>query len=670
MSRSYLGRRFDQILGAIAGGSHRKDRRGRTGRVLGLEPLESRALLSTITASGVISSTPDGGAFDYTIALSNSAASTAAIGTFWFAWIPGQDYLHTSPISESPPTGWSVGQVSHGSSADGYAIQFVSDSSIYDVQPGNSLNFTFKSADTPASVEANSVFYPTTPVGTSTVYAGGPFVDPEDQFVVTVAAPTLESIAVTPVNPSVAKGQAEQFMAIGTFSNNSTENLTSQVTWASATTSAATISNALGSQGLASSVGQGTSTISATFDGITGSTVLTVNPAAVVSLAVTPANPFAVIGTTQQFTATGTFTDNTTQNVTTEVNWSSGTTSVATISNVSGSQGLASAVAKGMSTISATLDGITGSTVLSVTPALQSIAITPADPNVPKGETEAFTATGTFADNSTENLTNQVTWASANIAAATISNAPGSFGLASALATGTSTISATFEGITGSTVLTVSPAALVSISLSPANPSVIEGTTDQFTATGTYSDDSTQNLTNLVTWSSAAPSVATISSAGLASAIAPGASTISAFYQGITGSTALAVSPPLVTLMTVAPTIKRHKLTKVTLTFSGSLEADLEADKALYKFIIAGKKGSFAAKNAMIVKVSKATALSPETVTLTPKTAFLLTKPVELVVNGLQLKDSLGRLIDGNHDGQPGGNAIAVISKNTVTIEM
>ena len=109
-------------------------------------------------------------------------------------------------------------------------------------------------------------------------------------------------------------------------------------------------------------------------------------------------------------------------------------------------------------TISATFDGITGSTGLTVTAAaLKSIAVTPANPSLSKGETEQFTATGTLSDNSTENLTSQVTWASATTSVATITAG----GLATAVATGTSSISAKFDGISGTTVLTVTgPAAL------------------------------------------------------------------------------------------------------------------------------------------------------------------------------------------------------------------
>ena len=66
----------------------------------------------------------------------------------------------------------------------------------------------------------------------------------------------------------------------------------------------------------------------------------------------------------------------------------------------------------------------------------------------------------------------------------------------------------------GVTSSDAAPKKLVSIAVTPTNPSIVLGTTEQFTATGTYSDNSTRNLTTSVTWSSSAKSVATISNAG------------------------------------------------------------------------------------------------------------------------------------------------------------
>ena len=99
---------------------------------------------------------------------------------------------------------------------DGFAIQFLANSSASYVQPGSSLNFQFTTADTPAALSGDSVFYPGTPVGTSFVYPQGPFSDAGHEFVVTAAA-TLQSIAVTPANTSLAVGQTEQFTATGTL---------------------------------------------------------------------------------------------------------------------------------------------------------------------------------------------------------------------------------------------------------------------------------------------------------------------------------------------------------------------------------------------------------------------------------------------------------------------
>ncbi len=339
----------------------------------------------------------------------------------------------------------------------------------------------------------------------------------------------LASIAVTPANPSIAVGATQQFTATGTYNGGSTQNLTSTVTWGSSAPGVATITTG----GLAKGVKAGASTISATLGGIAGSTTLTVTAPALVSIAVTPANPSIAVGATQQFTATGTYSDGSTQNLTSTATWSSSAPSVATIA----AGGLAKGVKAGTSTISAALSSITGSTTLTVTPVLVSMAVTPANPSIAAGDTEQFMATGTYSDGSTQNLTSTATWASSAPGVATITAG----GLATGVKAGASTISATLNSITGSTTLTVTAAVLVSIAVTPANPSIAVGTTLQFTATGTYSDGSTQNLTSTATWSSSATGVATISTTGLASAVAAGQTTIEAAVGAINGSTTLNV---------------------------------------------------------------------------------------------------------------------------------
>ena len=492
--------------------------------------------------------------------------------------------------------------------------------------------------------------------------------------VLTVNAAVLRSIAVSPASPTVPKGETEQFTATGTYSDNSTQNLTRQVTWASATTSVATISDASGSQGLATGVAAGHFLRLAPHTqrgcGLDGADCERGGLA--VDRCLARERPTVPKGGTEQFTATGTYSDNSTQILTSQVTWASATTSVATISNASRSHGLATGVALGTSSVSATLNGVAGSTVLTVSAAvLQSIAVSPASPTVPKGGTEQFTATGTYSDNSTQILTSQVTWASATTTVATISNASRSQGLATGVALGRSTISATLNGVAGSTVLAVRVAVLRSIAVRPANPSVPEAETEQFTATGTYSDNSAQNLTSLVTWASSTTSVATVTAVGLATGVATGITVIDGAFDGITGKTGLRVTRPVVravvSLAGVVPIFNTtHRVTEILVTFSGAVNAGEAQQTGLYRLATAGKHGSFTARNAGIVKLRSAVYnAANDTVTLTPKKALALSKPVQLQINGEPpsgLQDSLGRFIDGGND------AVAVLAKSGVTI--
>jgi hypothetical protein len=170
---------------------------------------------------------------------------------------------------------------------------------------------------------------------------------------------------------------------------------------------------------------------------------------------------------------------------------------------------------------------------------LQSIGISPQSQTVAAGLTQQYNAIGIYSDGTSGPLTS-VTWATSNTAVATVSTS----GLATGVKQGTATISAASGTVTGSTSLAVGPPNLVSISVAPQSPSIPAGQTQQFTATGSYTDGSTQNLSS-VTWSSGTTSVATISTAGLATAVTTGTSVIEAADGSIVGSTTLTVAPSL-----------------------------------------------------------------------------------------------------------------------------
>ncbi len=359
--------------------------------------------------------------------------------------------------------------------------------------------------------------------------------------------PTLQSIQLSPVNPSITTGQNQQFAATGNFSDGTTQNLTNSATWSSSNTNVATIA----SGGLATAVASGTTTITAqdSSTGISGSSVLSVN-AALVSISVDPPNPSIAATTTEQFTATGTYSDTSTQNITALVTWSSSSTDVATISNSAGLQGLATGVGPGVSTMQAALSGITGGTALTVTSAtLQSIAVTPATPNLPLGTSQQFTATGTFSDGTMQVITDSVAWSSSSNLVMSVTQS----GLATAKDIGTATVTATAGSISGNTLATVNASNLASIAITSSYSTIAMNTSVQYTATGVFTNGGTINLTGKVTWASSQPSVATVSS-GNAQGLTPGSTTISATLGSISGSVNLVVTNATVTSIQVTPT--------------------------------------------------------------------------------------------------------------------
>ena len=181
---------------------------------------------------------------------------------------------------------------------------------------------------------------------------------------------------------------------------------------------------------------------------------LTNTPRRVTSIAISAMTPSLVNGSTEQFTATGIHSDGSTANITTQVAWASSSSAVATIST----SGFATAVAVGSAEITASLSGVTSNsfalTVILVPPVLTAITVTAPTNSLMVSAMEQFTATGVYRDGSTANLTAQVAWASSSSAIAAVRPS----GLASALAVGSTNITASLSGVTSNSfALTVTP---------------------------------------------------------------------------------------------------------------------------------------------------------------------------------------------------------------------
>ena len=164
---------------------------------------------------------------------------------------------------------------------------------------------------------------------------------------------------------------------------------------------------------------------------------------------------------------------------------------------------------------------------------ITSLTISPVSRLAAVGDTINYTATGTTVNGDTKDITSSATWTSSDTSKATIDSS----GQATAVAAGTTTISAKQDDGSATGSLLVTATQLSTITVTPTDPSVSLTTgTQQFTATGNFSDGSTQNLSNVVQWTSGTTSVATISKTGLATLIATGTSQITASVTTGTGS--------------------------------------------------------------------------------------------------------------------------------------
>lgn len=377
---------------------------------------------------------------------------------------------------------------------------------------------------------------------------------------VTVTTATLQTVTVTPAAPSLALGTTRPLVATGTYSDGSTQPLTDVATWTSADANIVAVGNSTGSQGLLTAKAVGSAQITATAMGVQGKVTATVTPATLQSITVTPANSGLPNGQSQGFIATGSYSDGTTQPLTTQVVWSSSNEAVALISNQAGSRGVARGVGVGATTIQAAFTNssgtVTGQTMLNVTDAvLTSITIEPTSASIALGTSLQLAATGHYSDNTTRPMTTTVSWSSNNEAAAQVSNGAADKGKVSSIAEGMATISAKSGMITGTAMITVSAATLDSITIEPANASAVVGTSVKLRAWGHYSNATMQELTTQVTWGTTDSGVAQISNAvdskGEITALSAGTVTVNASHaSGAVGTTLF--TSRAVTLVSIA----------------------------------------------------------------------------------------------------------------------
>ncbi|TVO37804.1 Ig-like domain-containing protein [Vibrio algivorus] len=349
--------------------------------------------------------------------------------------------------------------------------------------------------------------------------------------ILTITEATIDSIVVSPKNFNLPNGLTQQLTATAQLSDGTTQDVSAQADWKTNAAAVATVDE----NGLVTSVADsGTATITATIDSQSDTATVTATEADVTQLTISPANPSLPEGTSKQFKAEAVFSsDNTAKDVTNDVVWSS--SSVAVSINDSG---LARAESEGSATITATLGDESTTTMVTVTDAVINSVTVTTEPNpveLAKGEKAKITVLANYSDGSQVDVTDQATLSIQDPSIAAIVD--DSF--IEAVAIGNTTVTARFNSLDSAPVdVTVTSETLASITVSSEpSPMVLPvGVTGQLQATGTYSDNSTKDITNQINWTTASSSVATVDDSGVVTAVAVGNTDIKASLNGVDAS--------------------------------------------------------------------------------------------------------------------------------------
>jgi len=369
--------------------------------------------------------------------------------------------------------------------------------------------------------------------------------------VAAVASPAvLKEIRVLPTDLTIPVGVKKKMQAIGVYTDGLEVDITSAAQWSSLDANKASMSNLDGEQGFVTGLLQGTAGIQAIYSGIAGSTNITISNAQLQSIDITPATLTIPLGVQGTFAATGRYSDNTVVPLTSTANWISGNNTVLTVSNVTASKGVVTGVAAGITTLRATHDGINKVINVTIAPAnIVSLNITSVQGfTMPLGYFRQLRCMATMTTGAVEDYSSSAEWSfdilsSGYNYAAHVLNSSGQKGKVVSVAEGLTGISCAIAGITTSTDVTVTEKELISIAVDGALSTLTMGDSQQLTATATYSDNSTRNVTAIsgdpdlsITWSMTAGTSVTVddvTTRGLISTVVEGGATVGATVTSV-----------------------------------------------------------------------------------------------------------------------------------------
>lgn len=351
-----------------------------------------------------------------------------------------------------------------------------------------------------------------------------------DTATVLVTAIPVASVVVSPATMAFDVGDVMQFVATPQDANGNPLSGRA-ITWSSGSVAIATV----GSTGSVTAIGAGSTTITATSEGHSGSASVTVTQIPVASVEVTPASANLAPGGVVQLTAVARDIDGSIVSGR-SVAWSTSNAQVATVS-----AGRVTAVAVGSAQVVASVEGHSDTAMITVAVVpVASVEVTPATANLAVGSKLQLSAVAKDASGAI--LSGRtMTWSSSSAQIASVVA-----GLVTGVSAGTVQIAASVEGQSDTATITVTFSAVASVAVVPDATSVAVDGSYQF---GVVLKDGAGNVLNgrAVAWSSSNSAVATVSASGMAHGVTAGSATITALSEGISGSASLTVftqAPP------------------------------------------------------------------------------------------------------------------------------
>jgi trimeric autotransporter adhesin len=434
---------------------------------------------------------------------------------------------------------------------------------------------------------------------------------------ITVTRTPVASVVLLPNQASVAIGATFQLSASTLDAGGAT--LTGRaIIWTTSNAAVATVN----ASGLVTGVAPGTTTITAASEGKTSTSTVTVSQGAVARVEVTPASLSMQVGQTQQLVAAAKDANG---NVITgkAVVWASDNLAVATVSG-----GSVLARATGTAAITATVDGISGRSAVTVTAvAVQSVSVSPSTLSLVVGQSGSLSATVVDASGATVSNPS-VAWTSRDASVATVNP---STGAVTAVAAGNTTIDATSGGKKGSATVTVSPVPVGSITIGPSSTNTTAGQTVQLVATVR---DANGNVvtSSTVTWSSSDVQVAAPNSTGSTTADVPtskaGTATITASIGNVSGTATITVNPGAVATVTVTAPSTNLKVGN-TMQLTATAKDSKGNTVPIQSFIWSSSNNTIATVSASGVVTAKKSG----NVTITASTALIGGKSGSVTIN-------------------------------------